>query len=431
MKIYILRRILLLSCLLMQFALGAQIYILGEGPSTILTCGGTILDPGGEGDYNNNIDVMQTICPEGIGESVQLSFTTFGTEACCDELIIYEGPNESGATLGVWAGANNPGIITGSASGNGCLTLNFSADLSIVGSGFEALISCIPSMASIALGEGSDTLYGCSFIITDPGGVGNYEPNENVVQTFCSESGQCVRLDFQLLNTEAGLDVLKIYDGPSTGSQLLATFSDNISNPNPVQSSIASEGCLTLEFTSNDTIQFPGFRASILCTPCEMTPIIFGQDQVITVCDGVILDPGGYSNYPLNSDATQTICSDNGECVKLVFTEFSTAPSADVLRIYDGPDTSADIIGIFSGTPFFPPGPLSSSIESDGCITMEFSSNASSNMSGFEVSISCIPCSLPLELPTGFCQDALPFCSSDGLYFPAAINTQSEFGLGI
>ncbi|MEX1187807.1 MAG: T9SS type A sorting domain-containing protein, partial [Bacteroidia bacterium] len=41
------------------------------------------------------------------------------------------------------------------------------------------------------------------------------------------------------------------------------------------------------------------------------------------------------------------------------------------------------------------------------------------------------PCSLALEIPTGFCQDALPFCSSDGLYFPAATNTQSELGLGI
>ena len=43
-----------------SISLSGQVYILGEGDSVIQTCGGMVLDPGGEGDYSDSSDVIQT-----------------------------------------------------------------------------------------------------------------------------------------------------------------------------------------------------------------------------------------------------------------------------------------------------------------------------------------------------------------------------------
>ncbi|MEZ5173949.1 MAG: CUB domain-containing protein [Bacteroidia bacterium] len=422
------------SAFLSTTTLEAQTYSMqatsGTGP-LITTCGGTILDPGGAGAYDNSLDVYQTICPTNPGESISLTFVSFGTESCCDELTIYEGPDNTGAQLGIWAGSVSPGVVTSSEAGNGCLTLYFNSDGSVTGSGFEATMECVPSPPAVTLGTGGATITGCSGVITDPGGAGNYGANENVVQTFCSGTGECVKLDFQLMATETGVDLLNVYDGPSTADALISTYSGTIAAPDPVQSSTVSSGCLTLEFISNGSNEQAGFRASITCVPCEIPPVVLGQGGTITGCSGTILDPGGNGNYPNNASITQTFCSGTNECVRIQFSEFATEATVDRLRIYDGPNTNGNILGIYSGTPFNPPAPVQSSTASGGCMTLEFTSNASFNNTGFVASISCVPCEDPVVIPTGFCDDALPFCSDVGQTFPAATNTQSEFGSGI
>ncbi|MEX1188858.1 MAG: CUB domain-containing protein [Bacteroidia bacterium] len=407
----------------------AQSYTMGAAGGTITDCQGTILDPGGLGDYANGLDVFQTICPSNPGESVQLVFTSFGTEACCDELIIYEGIDNTGAELGEWAGTNSPGIVTSSDAGAGCLTLYFNSDGSVINSGFSATMDCVPSPPAITLGQGGATINGCSGILVDPGGVGNYGNNENVVQTFCSGTNECMAIAFQSFATEAGVDFLNIYDGPSTADQLIGQFSGNAAAP--IQTSTVSGGCMTLEFTSNGSVNQAGFRASIACVPCLPPPVILGNGGTITGCGGELLDPGGDGNYPNNANIVQTFCSGTNECVRIQFSEFDSEATFDRLRIYDGTGTAGDILGVYSGFFFNPPAPVQSSTVSGGCLTLEFTSNAAINSTGFEASISCVTCEDPVEIPTGFCDDALPFCSEAGQTFPAATNAQSEFGSGI
>ena len=74
----------------------AQTYTMSAG--TIKTCSGTILDQGGAGDYSNSTDVTQTICST-TGQCVQLSFTSFGTEAGLDFLRIYNGNSISSSLI--------------------------------------------------------------------------------------------------------------------------------------------------------------------------------------------------------------------------------------------------------------------------------------------------------------------------------------------
>ena len=252
--------------------MSAQDYILGNNGGTLTTCAGTILDPGGLGNYATGLDVTETIC-SGSADCVQLSFTSFGTESCCDRLIIYDGNSAAGSVLGTYAGTTNPGAITTTGASGGCITLFFHSDGSIDGTGFSADISCVPCPPAITMGQGGNTITGCSGILVDPGTAGNYADDLNVTQTFCSGvAGQCVSLTFTSFNTEAAFDRLTIYDGPTSASELLGIFSGT-GIPQPVSSSTNSTGCLTLNFTSNSSVNNTGFQANIACGIC-LPPVI-------------------------------------------------------------------------------------------------------------------------------------------------------------
>ena len=89
---------------------------------------------------------------------------------------------------------------------------------------------------------------------------------------------------------------------------------------------------------------------------------------------------------------TITICSDSGEdtAIQLDFTFFDTQANADILTIYDGPDTDGALIGSYSGTNS--PGVVQST-NTSGCLTISFQSNNAITREGFEAIISCAtPC---------------------------------------
>jgi len=418
------------------FSAISQTYILGQGGATITTCSGNILDPGGAGAYINNENVTQTFC-SGTADCIQLSVTSFQTEANWDFLRIYDGIDNTAEPLFNFAGIGPPTTtVTGTTTSGGCLTLNFTSDGSVTNPGFDLSIQCVTCPVAptvFVLGQGSPTINTCSGIVRDPGGGANYGDNLNVTQTFCSDNGQCVRFSFEELSTENSVDIIRFYDGPTTASQLIDEVS-GFGTPSPITSSTASGGCMTVQFISNAFSNFEGFKAILTCVPCPPPPqtIILGQGgATIQVCNGILQDPGGFGSYADNENVTQTICSGNAQCIQLTFSEFQTEGTFDRLTIYDGASTSAELLGIFSG--FNIPAPVSSSTASGGCMTLVFSSNGSFTNPGFEATISCVTCLEPIDIPTGNCGDAQPFCTEaqGGLTFPAATNTQSEFGGGI
>ena len=107
-------------------------------------------------------------------------------------------------------------------------------------------------------------------------------------------------------------------------------------------------------------------------------------------------DSGGATgNYGDNENYVTTICSvDPADFVILDFTAFSIQLNKDFLTIYDGPDTSAPMIGTYSGGASSSPGRVSASpSNTSGCLTIQFVSDASGNGSGFAADILCAePC---------------------------------------
>ncbi|HRS40108.1 MAG TPA: hypothetical protein P5292_13090, partial [Bacteroidia bacterium] len=108
----------------------------------------------------------------------------------------------------------------------------------------------------------------------------------------------------------------------------------------------------------------------------------------VNTCGGTFYDSGGSGgNYGNNESYTMTFCSNSANCVQLNFTSFRTQGGNDILYLYDGPNTSAPLIGNFSGTTS--PGTV---VSSTGCITVRFVSNGSNTRGGWAATVSCVAC---------------------------------------
>ena len=129
---------------------------------------------------------------------------------------------------------------------------------------------------------------------------------------------------------------------------------------------------------------------------------VFSQDiimQTTTVsqCGGVFYDSGGSAgNYANDESFILTICPDTpGQQVQLDFVAFSTQNGTDEMTIYDGDSTAANAFGTFSGGGASAnPGFVSATPNNPtGCLTIEFTSDASANTTGWEANVSCYePC---------------------------------------
>lgn len=122
----------------------------------------------------------------------------------------------------------------------------------------------------------------------------------------------------------------------------------------------------------------------------------------ITTCTGAFLDSGGEgaSGYSNNETYVSTICSDQpGHAISLNWVTFNLSTEGDApidqITIYDGADLSAPVIGTWTG--HNSPGIISASFgNTSGCLTVQFTSNATGT-GVFAATISCyIPCEPPL-----------------------------------
>ena len=226
--------------------------------SNVSTCSGNFYDSGGAGgDYTNNQNLTMTFCSSTPGAQISFHFTLFNAESL-DHLIVHDGPNATSPTIGNYSGY--PTVPFTVTSSNGCLTFVWTSDISVVYAGWAATISCI-IVPGFNMG-GPTNVSACSGHFYDSGGSGtNYGNNENSTMTFCSSvTGQEVVITFSSFNLAAG-DVLTAYNGPSTGSPVLGTYTGNT-----IPAAVGStSGCVTFAFTSNAAGTGTGWSANITC----------------------------------------------------------------------------------------------------------------------------------------------------------------------
>ncbi|MFK7786137.1 MAG: hypothetical protein AB8B56_13530, partial [Crocinitomicaceae bacterium] len=154
---------LLLMCILGSYAIDAQDYLI-SGPSQIQTCGGTFYDNGGPNGNHNPNDYDQTFTSAN-GDRLRFNFSLWDVGQH-SKLRVYDGPNASYPLIGLYDYfGSTPGVIESTGT-----TLHFDFDGFSYAPGWQAAISCIPTLPLINMQTlSSHTL--CEGVIFDSGGA--------------------------------------------------------------------------------------------------------------------------------------------------------------------------------------------------------------------------------------------------------------------
>ncbi|MEI6576601.1 MAG: C10 family peptidase [Bacteroidota bacterium] len=147
-----------------------------------------------------------------------------------------------------------------------------------------------------------------------------------------------INLEFLTFNTENTNDVVNVYNGTSNTAPLLATYSGNTIPP--VITSTGSE--LFVEFITNGSVTKSGWSAHYethFCFP----------NSTFTAAVDTITDGSGNKDYNNYTDCYWQISQPQWQTIALIFTDFETELDYDFVKVYDGTDTMAPLLGSYSG----------------------------------------------------------------------------------
>jgi len=131
--------------------------------STVSTCSGTFLDPGGNNNYGNNRNFTMVFNASQPNRQLSVNFSSFAlelsTDCANDYLKIYNGPSIFSPLLGTYCGTDSPGLVT-SDNPTGTLTFVFKSNGSLNAAGWSASVMCMSQVAnpaSLLANAASDT----------------------------------------------------------------------------------------------------------------------------------------------------------------------------------------------------------------------------------------------------------------------------------
>jgi gliding motility-associated-like protein len=141
----------------------------------------------------------------------------------------------------------------------------------------------------------------------------------------------------------------------------------------------------------------------------------------VTTCSGTFYDSGGAgADYSNDESFIFTICPDPlvGGQAQLDFIAFDTPQNEDIMTIYNGPNTTYDVITSLTGS--INPVTVTASLTSinggqpnpGGCLTIVFISNDISTNSGWEATISCFE---PCQVIEAIIDNTVPVADLDGI----------------
>ncbi|KAJ6666688.1 hypothetical protein lerEdw1_020412 [Lerista edwardsae] len=350
-------------------------------------CGGTFhmergafSSPGFPEPYPLNIECVWNI-PSSPGNRLQLSFTEFQMEdsANCakDYLEIWDG-NFHGQLLGRYCGNSLP-LNSTSITGH-ILWIKFVSDASRSGIGFRATFAHL-------LGN---NIAGNSGQIASPLWPRSYPHNSNYQWTISVNATQVIHGQILQMEIEdlffCFFDKLKVYDGPSIRSRLIATYCGT------TPSSFTSSGnAVTLQLLSDSSASGKGF---LLDWRAVETSADAGNGIPIGACGGFstisdtplfLFSPGWPSNYGNFANCTWVIRAPDSTVefsILAVDIESHISCNYDKLVFRDGDSSVAPVLSTVCGREV--PGPIRSTGD---VMFIQFTSDASIVGAGFNASI--------------------------------------------
>ena len=400
-------------------------------------CDTNITLPEGGGNYVNNLNESWIVAADNPGDVVTISFNSFGTESCCDHLYVYEGVDDTGTFLFELDGTSLPADISSQIG----LFLNFTSDGSVTNIGFDLDITCAPPSSEndfisftvpegltdgtidtdnhtvdleIAFGEDPSALTP-SFEISegstiDIAGVDQVSGvTENpyiapVTYTVTAQDGTTQDWIVTITVSASASDEKDFltfsYDGfdgvigAGTVDVTVSAFETDLTSLNPTFTSspfstVAVAGVDQVSgTTSND------FSAPVTYTVTAQDGTT--QDYVVTfIVPSMCGETFAYDADILGNGVDETFffVPDAGTAITLTFTAWGPDFNNwnDVVTIYDGPDTSAPVIGVFEAMEPNP-GPLTST-SVDGTITIDVNLGSNNSQTFLTADVTCDPLS--------------------------------------
>lgn len=455
---FMLKCVLLTVCIYGSIQVQAANYLMPVSGSISYTVGSGdyFYDSGGAGyDYANNENGTITFHSGTPGMCLQFSFFLFNVQEGSDFLYVHDGPDATYPLIGTYTRIGSPGTFSASL---GSLTFRFTSNSSQTRVGWGATISLVACLPTYDIKtHHAQTINTCGAVFYDSGlSGGNYAANELYWTTFTSSAGNCIQAvlyapngtTFPSTSINTG-DTLRVYDGPSTSSPLIAAYYTGVKTPTRW---LSSSGSLTFRFRSNGTQHGSGWIIHLSCTNCP-SPVgstVYLQPAgangyqntacgapMVNTCSGTITDDGGLSaNYSAGIGTNwsyglyRTFCpSTELQCMRLQFYELRINGATymgknDVLRIINGPTqynlpltNGNNIKGVncnsyvqCMGQGY---GPYVST-DPSGCITVVFQSNNDAlTDAGWVGTLDCVPCPFgPISTANTDCINAIPVCSN-------------------
>ncbi len=138
----------------------------------------------------------------------------------------------------------------------------------------------------------------CTGLLVDNGGTaGDYSNGMNGTATIAPTGASSVRLTFTSFQTEGGYDYLTIYDGPTTASPVIGTYS-GLTLPNNGLPIVSTGGALTVRFSSDGSVTYPGFEATWNCTQITIPPVANFTAANTTICSPTATFTDNSTNGP-------------------------------------------------------------------------------------------------------------------------------------
>ncbi|MDC6366097.1 MULTISPECIES: beta strand repeat-containing protein [Flavobacteriaceae] len=142
------------------------------------------------------------------------------------------------------------------------------------------------------------TVNTCSGTFLDSGSnTGTYSNFEDITYTICPDTpGSFTRVNFTSFDVESSYDFLYVYEGTTTGGTLIGQY-DNSNVPTTITSTDGS-GCLTFRFTSDFSVTYDGWEATVSC---------YAPGPTINIADVSVNETAGTANFTVTHGGTNTL----------------------------------------------------------------------------------------------------------------------------
>ncbi|MBK6963405.1 MAG: C10 family peptidase [Bacteroidales bacterium] len=238
-----------------------------NGVTTLTRHNGALEDGSGPIDpYASGLNCGWLIAPEDSISGLTLIFEKFDVTSGIDALNVYDGPDAGSPLLGSFTGSAMPPSLT--ATGDE-MYIEFLTSGN-QGTGWKAhytssVVSYCSGLTTLTEPEGT----------IDDGSAGRLYHNNSVCKyKITPEGASNISINFNSLNTESGVDLIKIYDYVS--QSLIGTYSgDQI--PGEI---LVPSGKAYILFTTNNDVQGEGWEFSYTSSVTGVNETAFGSGSL-------------------------------------------------------------------------------------------------------------------------------------------------------